>query len=442
VMVVKGDGSLASADAVARRPIETILSGPAASLIGAKFLSGLSDFIIADIGGTTTDIAVVEGGWPRLDREGAQVGGRRTMVQAIDMRTFGLGGDSEVDIDFSGRVLLKPGRVVPLALLGHRFPKVIETLRAMLADGESQTGAGRFVLRPLGSGQGAIPEGLAERDRALLDRLGVEPQPMTAAVRGPAEHRALDRLSRLGLVQLGCFTPSDAAHVLGLQGQWSGEAAMFGALLLKRWRQMLSPQTREAAEQDARALAQAVFDAVVARSATLLIESLAGGPIAGAEPLIAAATDGSGRFGGLAVTLTPVHPIIGVGGPAPVFYPEVGRRLNATMLLPEHGAVANAVGAAVGVVKVRCVVEITSSTAGVWRLHHRGEPLSFDDPGRALAQARGLARSEAAARAAGDGAGEPEIEIHVDRVDLPGVPGDAGLVAATVIAECWAKPRA
>ena len=49
LMIVKGDGSIATAEAVIERPIETILSGPAASVIGAKFLSGLSDFIISDM---------------------------------------------------------------------------------------------------------------------------------------------------------------------------------------------------------------------------------------------------------------------------------------------------------------------------------------------------------------------------------------------------------
>src|SRR6478735_1721907 len=136
LMIVKGDGTLASAEAVALRPIETILSGPAASVIGAKFLCALSDFVISDIGGTTTDVAVLENGWPKLDREGAQVGGRRTLVRAIAMRTFGLGGDSEVTVDARNRITLAPGKVVPLALLAQRHPDVLRRLEAQLNDPE------------------------------------------------------------------------------------------------------------------------------------------------------------------------------------------------------------------------------------------------------------------------------------------------------------------
>ncbi|ESY73634.1 hypothetical protein X743_12045 [Mesorhizobium sp. LNHC252B00] len=54
--------------------------------------------MVSDIGGTTTDIAVLDGGRLRLDPEGATVGGMRTMVEAVAMPTFGLGGDSEVSL--------------------------------------------------------------------------------------------------------------------------------------------------------------------------------------------------------------------------------------------------------------------------------------------------------------------------------------------------------
>jgi hypothetical protein len=102
LMVVRGDGALISAQEALLRPIETILSGPAASLVGARHLTGLSDAVVSDIGGTTTDMAVLEDGRPRLDTEGATVGRYRTMVEAVAMHTFGLGGDSEVRTEEAG----------------------------------------------------------------------------------------------------------------------------------------------------------------------------------------------------------------------------------------------------------------------------------------------------------------------------------------------------
>ncbi len=91
-------------------PVETVLSGPAASVVGAGFLSGLRDFVVADMGGTTTDVAVVADGRPVVRAEGAVIGGWRTMVQAIDVHTCGLGGDSEVVFDRDRRLRVGPRR--------------------------------------------------------------------------------------------------------------------------------------------------------------------------------------------------------------------------------------------------------------------------------------------------------------------------------------------
>ena len=66
-MVVRGDGALISAAMVRERPIETILSGPAASIVGARWLTGASDALVSDIGGTTTDVALLRDGLPEID---------------------------------------------------------------------------------------------------------------------------------------------------------------------------------------------------------------------------------------------------------------------------------------------------------------------------------------------------------------------------------------
>jgi N-methylhydantoinase A/oxoprolinase/acetone carboxylase beta subunit len=443
LMIVKGDGTLADADAVAQRPIETILSGPAASVIGAKFLSGLADFVISDIGGTTTDVAVLENGWPRLDRSGAIVGGRRTLVRAIDMRTFGLGGDSEVDFENDGRVVLRTNRIVPASLLASRHPSVLRHMRKVLADPEGEPYAGRFLVRPFGHDGGAVAADLSGRERDMLDLVQGEPIPMKDAVKGPSNHRALDRLVGLGLLQVSGFTPSDAAHVLGLQGQWLREGAVLAGALFKRWRRMSPSLDAGNAEAFAREFAADVIDAVVAKTGRVILETLAGGPLDGAAaPLVEAVVSGAGKLRGLSVAIGPVSPVVAVGGPAGVYYPQVGERLGCAIVLPEHGDVANAVGAAVGVVKAQAVVEISSQGMGAWRIHADGEPIPVADPGEALARARAMAEEAARAGALAMGATHPIVEVHIDRVDLPDMQGDRGLIAATIIAESWGAPKA
>ena len=121
LMVVKGDGSLIEAAVAMACPVETILSGPAASVVGAHHLSGEKDVFVSDMGGTTTDIALLSGGRPVLNRDGATVGGFRTMVEAVGVHTFGLGGDSEARLNEDG-LIVGPRRVMPLSLLGHQHP--------------------------------------------------------------------------------------------------------------------------------------------------------------------------------------------------------------------------------------------------------------------------------------------------------------------------------
>ncbi len=131
LMIVKGDGSLMRAEVALGVPVETILSGPAASVVGAGFFTGLEDFVVSDMGGTTTDIAVVSGGRPVIRAEGALVGGWRTMVEAVDVRTSGLGGDSEVGFDRQMRLTVGPRKAMPLSLLAHRFPAMLAQLRSI-----------------------------------------------------------------------------------------------------------------------------------------------------------------------------------------------------------------------------------------------------------------------------------------------------------------------
>lgn len=115
IMVVRGDGSYMDSEYAVERPVETILSGPAASIKGAMFLSGLDEGTIIDMGGTTSDIAMLKGGKVGVSMEGAKVGGWRTRVKAIDVYTCGIGGDSRISFDNSGNITIGPDKIIPVS---------------------------------------------------------------------------------------------------------------------------------------------------------------------------------------------------------------------------------------------------------------------------------------------------------------------------------------
>jgi N-methylhydantoinase A/oxoprolinase/acetone carboxylase beta subunit len=440
LMIVKGDGSIATAEAVIERPIETILSGPAASVIGAKFLSGLSDFIISDIGGTTTDVAIVKGGWPSLCKKGSVVGRYRTLVHAIDMQTVGLGGDSEVEVDFERRVVLKSNRVVPISLMGARWPSMLEALRANLRAGVGMRRACRYLVRPEGSDQDALFSDLSAPDLALLQSVEKEPRLYSELVLRASDRAGIARLVDRGLVQMVGFTPSDAAHVVGVQSQWSRDAAVAACMLIGRANGLISNDEKKA-EAECRDFAQSVFDAVVAKSAHLMLERLCGQRLDALAPLVAAVTTGNKRVCDLGITLKSEIPVVAVGGPAPVFYADVGKRLGVTAIIPEYSAVANAIGAAIGMVKARAVVEITRREDGAFNIHHEGDPIVTDTAQQALAEARAIAEGEAHRHSVAMGGRDIQVDIQIKRILLPGRDDDDGLIAATVVAECMSVPQ-
>ena len=435
LMIVKGDGSLASADLVVDRPIETILSGPAASVIGARYLCQEREFIISDIGGTTTDIATAHDGWPDINVDGSMVGDYRTMVQAIDMKTVGLGGDSEIITDYNGDIRVANNRVVPISLIGADWPSVIQHMTGVILAGKGFRTGCRFLLRPQGYVSDSSPADLSADEHRFLEGITAEPVPWANFVHRRSDETRVAHLTSRGLIQVAGFTPSDAAHVLGKQSQWSVEAARLACQIAGRNCGRVS-QKRSELEANMAAFSEAVVDKVVQKSTHLLLEKLSKRQFAPDNPLIAAVTSGDAVLGQVDVNLTSSIPVIAVGGPAPLYYPEVGKRLGGEAIIPPFSEVANAVGAAVGMIKVRTTIEITAIENGGYQLHAGDEPISIATPTEALKKAEEIATAHVEERARNMGATTTEVEVNTSRIDIPDTDGDNGLIAATITAEC------
>ena len=120
IQILKADGGTMTLEESAQRPIESILSGPAASIMGVKALSRCQakNFLIIDIGGTTTDLAAVVNGEVLFERDGAIIGGHKTLVPAVLARSFGLGGDSELNYHPGQGIQIGPRRAGTPVCLG------------------------------------------------------------------------------------------------------------------------------------------------------------------------------------------------------------------------------------------------------------------------------------------------------------------------------------
>jgi N-methylhydantoinase A/oxoprolinase/acetone carboxylase beta subunit len=432
LMIVKGDGTLINVASALQRPVSTVLSGPAASVLGACALSGLQDAIVADMGGTPTDIAVVRGGRPELSFDGALIGHWRPMVEAVRIYAIGLGGDSEVRFSGGHGMAIGPRRVVPLSLLVHEHPPLLE----VLARQQSQTPHAaqiRFAMRL--NSDAAHVDRLPDDERAAWDRVQQGPVDMEQAnIENRPLARALSRLERKGLVIYSGFTPSDAAHVLGLSSHWSAGAAALGAIIWARqMRHMYGLGTWVAG--DASGPARDVIDKVTGIICQKLIEAglndagemteANAGKVAAlltrmalhrrGAPSLGEGGNGSKRQSVFTLQFAPGLPLVAVGAPASSYYPKVADGLGLRLVLPRHAEVANAVGAVLGHVAQRVHVVVTQPVRGVFRVFTRQGPSDHQDLQAALAQARQLASAEASARA--QRAGAASIAMEMSQLD-------------------------
>ncbi len=353
LMVVKGDGSLISETMARQYPVETILSGPAASVVGAMFLCADDELLVSDMGGTTTDIALITNGKPRLSADGATVGGWRTMVKAIDVRTYGLGGDSAVLYERETRKLsIGPNRVVPLSLLVHQHPECLAELQAQLALPLSTTHCAQFIMTHV-----STPDNLSYQQQELFDQLAKGPVALQRLFKDQTLERALHRLEQRGVVMRAGFTPTDASHLLGLQTSWSAQAAKLGAQLLMRY----SRDNLGASYDNELQFAEAVTRQVSQLTSLALVDALSG---TSGERL----TDSQRTLIERSFRITDAVPfslvprlsisVVGLGAPVAGYYPAMATFLGTRLHVPEFGHVANALGAVVGTIRQEHVIVI------------------------------------------------------------------------------------
>ena len=443
MMIVRGDGALISSNQARERPIETILSGPAASIVGARWMTGADHALVSDIGGTTTDIALLRDGRPAIDPGGARVGPYRTMVEAVAMRTHGLGGDSEVHFiseGLKGGVTLGPCRLLPISLIAMDAPDIVHAaLDSQLRNATPGEYDGRFVR----SVQGQSIEGLGPRETELFKLIGNEVHPVRNILKNRIDQGSLKRLVERGLVQVAGLTPSDASHALDRVDVWDKDAAEKALLLFGRRRTGSGNTLAKEPTQ----IAEMIVDRLTYQTGLALLESA----FAEEDPGFGIPEDVLARHvltqrglqnhrGLVRLDVGLNLPVIGLGASASSYYPAVGRLMGSEMILPEHAGVANAIGAVVGRVTMRRSGTVTSPSEGRFRVHLETGPEDFGDAEAAMAQIETVLSELVVADA--NEAGAHDIQMRVER-DIRKAEAEARevFIEATITVEAAGRPR-
>ena len=183
--LLKADGGNMKLEASLEYPVQTILSGPAASVMGAVAMAaGEEDAIVMDVGGTTTDLAVLIGRAPVLDPHGIAIGPYRTLIRSLETLSIGMGGDSAVRLH-DGRLTVGPDREGPSMLFGGSVPTPTDALAVLGDFAHEQRERSVAGLKPLADRMQAPVEALALRvvEKACREMLAAAER-LTAHING------------------------------------------------------------------------------------------------------------------------------------------------------------------------------------------------------------------------------------------------------------------
>ena len=405
--IVKGDGSLMEEQEAVQRPVQTLFSGPAASLNGGVFLAREQDAVVVDVGGTTTDIGRVRAGRAPLKVGGILINDRQIAVDGLDIATFGLAGDSRLRRLGETHYRFVQERALPFCRARERYPHL--SLDAVAAELHDQWHFGDLdlielvALDELRVGRADL-EALPEGQRWAIGRLRGGPQGS-----GPRRLRALaDEREREGGASVGdevlellrkriavriALTPTD---VYCARGRVPGFATADARKAVQLYARMVDREP----EEFLRAMAE-----VVRGQATGLLT----GYLGGFDPPLDQDGPAMGRLVALqlapeagpdpALALDPGCPVVLVGAGAPVLYADAPAAQRRRMVSPADGDVANALGAVTTRFLLRESVTIEPvRRGGVELFDHQGKR-SFATLAEAQAHARATLRHQLEDRA-------------------------------------------
>ena len=403
VMVVRSDGSLMNTDATMLKPVETILSGPSASILAGKAFTDEPDYMVVDMGGTTTDVSMVCSGSTVNAAQGIRVGTWHTSVDGVFVDTFALGGDSTMRLE-DGALKVLPRRAIPLCTAAVRWPQVLPMLRDVLKNGYASNKY-RFHEFFVLMRDPADRSRYNRQELRLIDLLRDGPLSifhLKEEKKISLSAQDTERLEEEGILMRCGLTPTDFMHIRGDYTEFDREASLLAAEC------ELKNSNLPCAPEDITALAEEAYSAVGQKMYANLIRILLTREYGksfdgGLEPqmeLLIKQTWQNRRREGFSLLKPAFHTdmvLLGMGAPAHVFLPEVAAALGTKCVIPDHAEIGNAIGAVMAELIARASVSVTQwDEGGLTYLVHTPEgSVRF----RELRPAANLAKETAAAEA-------------------------------------------
>ncbi len=413
-MIVRSDGSLMTEKLSQKRPVETVHSGPAASVLGARGLTSEHNCIIVDMGGTTTDVSIIRDGAPSMNSSGISIGGWRTQVKGVFMQTVALGGDSVIRLK-DGRLDIGSRRAQPLCVAAQKWPKIKDDLKVLLYKEKKHTYPLHEFLYL--EREPSAKERYSQTEQRLIEALKTNPMILESAAKAVGtDVYGLDseRLENEGIVMRCGLTPTDIMHIKGDFESYDEQASRLAAKYFISCMYEYSDD-----EKGIQAFGDKIYDLIKHKLYANIVDVLMTEKhpeLSKEEPgdrvrfLISQSwkekQNGDEEFFEFGFKTSAA--LVGIGAPTHVFLPDVAKALGAECTIPKHAEVANAVGAVIADISAKAKVEVSPiySPDGVsgYTVYTDSAKLEFAELEEALAaaetEAKTLAKKEARARGA------------------------------------------
>ncbi|MBR3242758.1 MAG: hypothetical protein IKF90_08690 [Parasporobacterium sp.] len=428
LFIVRSDGTLMSEEMAKSHPVETLLCGPAASVIGGCELAGKEQAIVVDMGGTTTDLALVQKGEPVIAKGGILIGQYRTAIKGLDAQAVSLGGDTAVRFQ-DGELFLDSERIIPISLLASQYDHVLPEIQKLVRNKERHTRWIHefFVLQRDIAGK----KGYTETEYRMCDALREKPLITKAFIRaidGDLYHLGTERLEREGVIIRSGLTPTDVMILQGdfnlLDGAAAAELVKYIALNIKETEEHIPGEIyRMVIKKMYKSVGAFLLRQQYPKDEGVFTEEAISHLLDDFYTQACQRIEGKASDQIIQMALTAPMPLIGIGAPIHVFLDKVAELLGTEAIIPEYAHVANALGAIAGrrVAKMdlSIVVKYSGGTRIGYSIVTEGEKRFIENEEAALDFARETLLSSIRKRAAFQGIGDdPKIELTYEDIRI------------------------
>lgn len=254
ISILNCNGSISTLKEATEKPILTILSGPAASLLGASFVTNYSSFIMVDIGGTSTDISMMKNNRPLINLDGALINNWKTKVESLNIKTIPFGGDSHIWIhkkndptkineEFCGKLNIGPIKVIPICRAATIYKNFVNQLSERWFSDPFKFGIHiqpiTYYIQSNMKDEDIVEniKNLTKEEIDIYKKIKKQPTSILDIIwdMSYVPIKAIESLVSKNMINIIGLTPTDILHVLGEYNEWNTEASKLGVKIVSKY---------------------------------------------------------------------------------------------------------------------------------------------------------------------------------------------------------------